>query len=98
EAVQASAVYGALLDELVDEVIPNLRRFPRMGRRYTEDPPRSVEALSGLGRLPLRAASELRQLLHGDFLILYLAAESDRRVHLLSIRHHRELSFQGIPG
>lgn len=36
----------------------------------------------------------LREYLHGDYLILYTVATPGHLVHLLSIRHHRELSFQ----
>ena len=32
--------------------------------------------------------------MHGDYLILYTVATPGHLVHLLSIRHHRELSFQ----
>jgi hypothetical protein len=31
--------------------------------------------------------------LHGDYLMLYTASETDATVYLLSIRYHRELSF-----
>lgn len=51
----------------------------------------SVEALQRLAQLPSGAADQLRVLLHDDYLILYsVAAEV---VYLLSIRHHRQLSF-----
>lgn len=40
----APQAFDALLDELTDTVIPNLERFPRMGRRFFERPTRSVEA------------------------------------------------------
>lgn len=42
-----------------------------------------------LAQLPLGAAEALRVYLHGDYLILYTATT----VYLLSIRHHRQLSF-----
>jgi hypothetical protein len=83
-----------LLADLRATVIPNLRRFPRIGRRYIERPPQSVEALAQLSSLPQGEADRLREYLHGDYLILYTIATSGRQVHLLSIRHHRELSFQ----
>jgi plasmid stabilization system protein ParE len=90
----ASAAYDRLLDELRSTVIPNLRRFPRIGRRYLEQPPQSAEALAQLAALPSGAADRLREYLHGDYLILYTVATQGHLVHLLSIRHHRELSFQ----
>lgn len=88
DALQA---YDTLLDGLRRTVIPNLRRFPRIGRRYLDHPPQSAEALAQLRALPRGAANALREYLHGDYLILYTLAGST--VHLLSIRHHRQLSF-----
>ena len=93
-AADAAFAYDTLLDELRSTVIPNLRRFPRIGRRYLDQPPQSAEALSQLAALPAGAADRLREYLHGDYLILYTVATRGQRVHLLSIRHHRELSFQ----
>lgn len=90
----AGAAYDRLLDELRTTVIPNLRRFPRIGRRYLDQPPQSAEALAQLAALPAGAADRLREYLHGDYLILYTVATPGHLVHLLSIRHHRELSFQ----
>ncbi len=93
EADAASAC-DRLLDELRTTVIPNLRRFPRIGRRYLDQPPQSAEALAQLAALPAGAADRLREYLHGDHLILYAVATPGHLVHLLSIRHYRELSFQ----
>ena len=87
----AHFAYDDLLAELRSTVIPNLRRFPRMGRRYLDQPPHSAEALTQLARLPAGAPDALRQYLLADYLILYTQAEST--VYLLSIRHHRQLSF-----
>ena len=87
----ASAAYDELLAALREQVIPNLSRFPRIGRRYLDRPPQSVEALDQFARLPREAADELREYLTGDYLILYSLAGST--VYLLSIRHHRQLSF-----
>jgi ParE toxin of type II toxin-antitoxin system, parDE len=93
-AADAAFAYDRLLDELRATVIPNLRRFPLMGRRYLDHPPQSAEALAQLAALPKGSADRLREHLHGDYLILYAVARSGRHVHLLSIRHHRELSFR----
>lgn len=90
----AGAAYDRLLAELRTTVIPNLGRFPRIGRRYLDQPPQSAEALAQLAALPAGAADRLREYLHGDVLILYTAATKGHLVYLLSIRHHRELSFQ----
>jgi plasmid stabilization system protein ParE len=87
----APQAYDKLLDGLRRTVIPNLRRFPRIGRRYLDKPPQSAEALTLLAALPPGAADALREYLHGDYLILYTLAGST--AYLLSIRHHRQLSF-----
>ena len=90
---EADAVfaYDDLLAGLRATVVPNLARFPLMGRRYLDQPPQSVEALEQLSKLPDGAADSLRVFLCGDYLVLY--AVMDRVVYLLSIRHHRQLSF-----
>jgi hypothetical protein len=89
----AASAYDSLLGELRTTAIPNLRLFPRIGRRYLDQPPQSAEALAQLAALPAGAADCLREYLHGDYLILYTVATPRHLVHLLSIRHHRELSF-----
>lgn len=93
--VEAGAGYAfdALLDQLRVTVIPNLSRFPRIGRPYLDSPPQSAEALAQLAALPFGAPNALREYLHGDYLILYAAMDADATVYLLSIRHHRQLSF-----
>ena len=89
----AGPAYDRLLEELRHTVLPNLERFPRLGRRYLDRLPRSVEALGRLAAWPAGAAESLREYLHGDYLILYSVLDERRTVHLLTIRHHRELSF-----
>ncbi len=89
----AGFAFDALLAELRATVIPNLARFPRIGRRYLDNPPQSAEALAQLARLPPGAAGALREYLHGDYLMLYAAMEINSTVYLLSIQHHRQLSF-----
>lgn len=42
----AGLAFDALLAELRATVIPNLSRFPRIGRRYLDNPPQSAEALA----------------------------------------------------
>ena len=101
EAFLAEAEAGFAFDDLLAElratVIPNLRRFPRMGRRYLANPPQSAEALAQLAALPTGAPDALREYLHGNYLMLYTVVEASPEanacVYLLSIRHHRQLSF-----
>lgn len=100
-AADAGFAFDALLAGLRDKVIPNLRRFLRIGRRYLDNPPRSAEALAQLAAIAAEhasgAADALREYLHGDYLLLYTVADASRAaggtVVLLSIRHHRQLSF-----
>jgi plasmid stabilization system protein ParE len=89
----ATFAFDDLLAELRTTVIPNLARFPRIGRRYLDNPPQSAEALAQLAALPTGAASALREYLHGDYLMLYTAVDVDATVYLLSVRHHRQLTF-----
>ena len=89
----AAFAFDDLLAELRATVIPNLARFPRIGRRYLDNPPQSAEALAQLATLPEGSANALREYLHGDYLMLYAAVEVNTTVYLLSIRHHRQLSF-----
>lgn len=93
----AGFAFDDLLAELRATVIPNLRRFPRIGRRYLANPPQSAEALAQLAALPAGAPDALREYLHGDYLMLYTvvdaAMEIDATVYPLSIRHHCQLSF-----
>lgn len=89
----AAFAFDDLLAELRATVIPNLARFPRIGRRYLDNPPQSAEAIARLATLPAGAASALREYLHGDYLMLYTAMAANATVYLLSIRHHRQLSF-----
>ena len=89
----AAFAFDDLLAELRTTVIPNLARFPRIGRRYLDNPPQSAEVLAQLAALPTGTAGALREYLHGDYLILYAAMDASATVYMLSIRHHRQLSF-----
>lgn len=89
-------VEAFLLDELTDTVIPNLERFPGMGRLFLERPIRSVEASNGVDGLQrklkaLAKDGEIREYVMSHYLLLYLRSEAT--LYLLSIRHHRQLSF-----
>ena len=60
----AASAYDRLLGELRTTVIPNLRRFPRIGRRYLDQPPQR-RGLAQLAALPAGAADRLHEDLHG---------------------------------
>lgn len=87
----AHAAYDDLLVQLRTKVISGLRQFPRMGRLFLERAPQSAEALAQLAKLPKDVLDTLREYLMGDYLILYACINN--AVVLLSIRHHRQLSF-----
>ncbi len=87
------AVIESLVAELRDTVVPNLRRFPRMGRPYARRAFLSAEAKAQLAGLAAAKVGRLREYLNGDYLILYAVDETAHAVHLLTIRHHRQLSF-----
>lgn len=88
----ALQAYERLLDELAGTLIPNLERFPAMGRNFLERPAGSVEAVNALDRLQARLqGGELREYLLADYLVLY--ARFDTEIFLLAIKHHRQLSF-----
>ncbi|MBS0552582.1 MAG: type II toxin-antitoxin system RelE/ParE family toxin [Proteobacteria bacterium] len=89
----AGFAFDALLAELRVTVIPNLSRFPRIGRPYLNNPPQSAEALAQLAALPSGAPNALREYLHGDYLMLYTATDANATVYMQSIRRHRQLSF-----
>ncbi|KAF1004035.1 MAG: hypothetical protein E5299_02422 [Burkholderia gladioli] len=94
--IDAPQAFEILLDELEDIVIPNLERFPDMGRSFLTRPAHSVEVSNGLARLDDRFKTliengELREYVLAHYLLLYL--RSEKEIYLLSIRHHRQLSF-----
>lgn len=89
---EAPAAFDRLLADLADTVIPNLERFPEMGRDFLARPPGSVEVAHGLERLRILAASRyLREYVLPPYLLLYATTEGT--VDLMAIRHHRQLSF-----
>ena len=88
----ATQFFDALLDELTSTVIPNIERFPKMGRNFMDRPAHSIEGSNGLDSLRKQiGVGELREYLLSDFLLLY--AQYGQTAYLLSIKHHRQLSF-----
>jgi plasmid stabilization system protein ParE len=93
----AASAYDALLDELLDTVIPNLERFSGMGRPFLSRAAGSVESTNALASLRAKMAAlgidpeGLREYIMDHYLVLY--AQISGNIHLLSIKHHRQLSF-----
>lgn len=48
---ETTQFFDALLDELSNAVIPNIERFPKMGRNFMDRPARSIEGSNGLDTL-----------------------------------------------
>ncbi len=94
---EAPQAYDALLDELLDIVIPNLERFPGMGRPFLASSARSVETTNSLETLRTKLSAlttdseSLREYILADYLVLY--AQLDGKLYLLAIKHYRQLSF-----
>jgi plasmid stabilization system protein ParE len=94
---EAPQAYDALLDELLETVIPNLERFPEMGRPFILRRPGSVETTNALATLSAKLLAlttvpeALREYVLKDYLLLY--AQIGSIIYLLAIRHQRQLSF-----
>lgn len=96
EENEATSAFDLLLDELADTVVPNLESFPKMGRPFLDRPALSVEAMNRVEKLRtqldgLGSSSDVREYVLSQHLVLYAVIEMT--VYLLSIRHHRQLSF-----
>lgn len=88
--------FDSLVTTLAETVVPNLERFPLMGRPVLERPVRSVEVANsseGVQRdlAAISSAAELREYLLSHYLLLYIV--DGEQLTVLSIRHHRHLSF-----
>jgi ParE toxin of type II toxin-antitoxin system, parDE len=89
----AAHAFDSLLDELFDQVIANLERFPEMGRDFLARQPLSAEGHARVQRILDRIGRGvgIREYIHDEFVMLYTVG--DDGLFLLSIRHHRQLSF-----
>ncbi len=94
---EAPQAFDGLLDELLDTVIPNLERFPGMGRPFLNRAVGSVEATNALTALQAKLqtlridSTGLREYVMNHYLVLY--AQIEGAIYLLSIKHHRQVSF-----
>ena len=93
EEQEVPHAFHALLKQIFETIIPNVERFPGIGVNFLARQPESVEGLARLQALQARldANTELREYISGDYLLLYAVRGND--IHLLSIKHHRQLSF-----
>ena len=93
EEQEAPREFQFLLEQLFDTVIPNLERFPEMGVDFLARASQSTEGMMRLETLKqhLGKNTSLREYISGDYLVLY--ALRGNNIYLLSIKHHRQLSF-----
>lgn len=95
--VEAPQAFDGLLDELLETVVPNLERFPEMGRPFLIRQSRSVEGTNALATLRAKLsaltqdADALREYVLRDYLLIYALVGGT--IYLLAIRHQRQLSF-----
>lgn len=89
----AEGAFQRMLTRLIDDIVPMLCRFPRSGRGFLAQPIRSVEAQNLVARLTdsIKEGDDLREFIVDDYLVLYLVRL--RRIYFLTIKHHRQLSF-----
>ena len=85
--------FGRLVERILNDVVPTLCRFPFSGRSFLAQPVRSLETRAAVRRLKrsLQSGDDIREFIFDDYLLLYLPR--DARVIFLSIKHHRQLSF-----
>lgn len=93
ELTGRSDLFARVVDELFEVVIPNLERFPALGRDFLARQPRSPRGVAQVERLRRRMGqgAELREYIFGDYLLLY--TRRGATLYLLALRHHRQLSF-----
>lgn len=99
---ECPAGFDALLTELRDPVFPNLRRNPRMGRNFLARQPQSVDSLARMRTMDAMLKSlaiqsdvaEVREYVMTDYLLLYLLV--DITIHLLAIKHQKQLAFDFV--
>jgi hypothetical protein len=93
ESAGAPQEFDRLLLELSLNIIPDLERFPEIGADFLHRAPLSAEGKALFARVVtlLEPAASLRQLVRGDYILLYELREDG--TCLIAIRHHRQLSF-----
>ncbi len=86
-------IFQGFLDHLFDEIVPRLCRFPKSGRSFLIHAIHSSEGKSLVAKLhkQLKVDDDLRECIVDEYLVLYLLRE--KQIIFLSIKHHRQLSF-----
>jgi plasmid stabilization system protein ParE len=95
---EAPQAFDGLIDELLGTVLPNLERFPDLGRPFFNRAVGSAEATHAIDALKAKLAAlegsssaSMREYVMTHYLVLYV--QVDNTLFLLSIKHHKQLSF-----
>ena len=94
---KAPQAFDTLLDDLLNTVIPSLERFPGFGRPFFNRAIGSTQATNAIALLKAKLAclvsttDGLREYVMDNYLVLYVQVNDS--IFLLSIKHHRQLSF-----
>lgn len=94
---EQSNTFDRLLDELLEVAIPNLEKYPEIGLAFLQRPARSVEVINALATVTAKLSilsaepNMIREYMLKHCILLY-AIIGDSIV-LLTIRHHRQLTF-----
>jgi plasmid stabilization system protein ParE len=85
--------FDRLFEHLVKDLVPMLCRFPASGRSFLHRTIHSSEAQALVQKLQekMRPGGDLREFIADDYLILYIVR--GKQIVFLSIRHHRQLTF-----
>ncbi len=87
-----SPSFQMLLDKLFGEVLPNLEAFPSIGLDFFAKTPASIEGSQLHTKIKSIAGSRsVREYIFDDYLLLYSPHEEN--LYLLTIKHHKQLSF-----
>lgn len=85
--------FEGLFDRVINDIVPTLCRFPLAGRSFLKRSVHSTQALELAEKLEkhLEEGDEVREFIFDAYLILYLVRGN--RIVFLSIKHHRQLSY-----
>jgi hypothetical protein len=85
--------FRRFLDQLFDNAIPTMCRFPQSGRSFLARAVKSTKTTVLAKQLVklLNKEDDLREFVMDEYLVLYLVRRS--QVILLAVKHHRQLSF-----
>ena len=85
--------FSLFFDRLIKDIVPTICRFPLAARPFLNRSVHSTQALELAEKLEkhLEEDDEIREVIFDAYLILYLVRGN--RIVFLSIKHHRQLSY-----